>query len=184
MAKEGRHAYVGLHPRTRSPASARLDIHPFPELRSPKDGPGQPNPEEARRGDLPCLVGRSLIVMHRTRCLGCAGCSQTQTRPKTHSSTRDQSPLSLDPTTMMPLRVPGTEDEGRTPTIVSTDEAASASKQGQAIWQTKTPAPTNSLQSDCPGLLFTPSPEGRSRLPWTRSRSLDGFGAQMRSSPP
>ena len=35
-------------------ASARLVVHPFPELRSPKDGPGQPNPEETRRGDLPC----------------------------------------------------------------------------------------------------------------------------------
>ena len=34
--------------------SAQLVVHPFPELRSPKDGPGQPNPEEARRGDLPC----------------------------------------------------------------------------------------------------------------------------------
>ena len=128
--------WLGVRTAGYMAVSARLDVHPFPELQSPKDGPGQPNPEEARRGDLPCLVGRSLIVMHRTRCLGCV------------------------------------------------DEAASASRQGQAIWQNKSPTPTNSDQSDHPGQLFTPSPEGRSHLPWTRSRSLDDFGAQMRSSPP
>ena len=34
-------------------AFARLDVRTFLEHQSPKNGPGQPNPEEARRGDLP-----------------------------------------------------------------------------------------------------------------------------------
>ena len=32
---------------------ARLDVRTFPENQSLKNGPEQPNPEEARRGDLP-----------------------------------------------------------------------------------------------------------------------------------
>ena len=51
--------------------------------------------------------------------------------------------LSLDSTTTMPLRVPGMEDEGRTPTSASANKAASANRQGQAIRQTK-----NQLNSD------------------------------------
>ena len=70
-------------------------------------------------------------------------------------------PAGIEPATTMPLQVPGTEDEGRTPTSASADEAASASRQGQAIRQTK----TNSLfQSDRAEQLSTPSPEGRSRF--------------------
>ena len=34
-------------------AFVRLDDRTFPEHQSPKNGPGQPNPEEARQGDLP-----------------------------------------------------------------------------------------------------------------------------------
>ena len=51
--------------------------------------------------------------------------------------------FSIDPTTTMPPRVPRTENEGRTPTSASADDAASASRQGQAIRQTK-----NQLNSD------------------------------------
>ena len=48
-----------------------------------KHGPGQPNPEEARRD------GRPLVVVRQTRRLGCARCSQTQTRPKRARADRD-----------------------------------------------------------------------------------------------
>ena len=34
-------------------AFARLGVRTFPEHQSLKNGPGQPIPEEARRGDLP-----------------------------------------------------------------------------------------------------------------------------------
>ena len=32
-------------------ASARLDVHPLPELRSPEDGPGQPDADQRQRRD-------------------------------------------------------------------------------------------------------------------------------------
>ena len=34
-------------------AFAWIDVRTFPERQSPRSGPGQPNPEEARLGDLP-----------------------------------------------------------------------------------------------------------------------------------
>uniref|UniRef100_A0A8C4QY37 HTTM-like domain-containing protein n=1 Tax=Eptatretus burgeri TaxID=7764 RepID=A0A8C4QY37_EPTBU len=37
-------------------AFAQLDVRTFPEHQSPKNGPGQPNPEEARQGDLPYRI--------------------------------------------------------------------------------------------------------------------------------
>ena len=55
----------------------------------------------------------------------------------------------LEPATMMPLQVPGTEDEGRTPTSARADKAVSASRQGQAIREDpadKTLTPTASSQ--------------------------------------
>ena len=49
----GRIVRLGVRTAGYLAASAWLVVHTFPEHQSPKDGPGQLNPEEARRGDLP-----------------------------------------------------------------------------------------------------------------------------------
>ena len=51
-AQEGRRA-EGRERAGYLASFARLDDRTFPEHQAPKNGPGQPNPEEARRGDLP-----------------------------------------------------------------------------------------------------------------------------------
>ena len=85
----------------------------------------------------------------------------------------------LEPATTMPLQVPGTEDQGRTPTSTREDKAASTSRQGEAIpddpaGKPQLPANPNSLQSDRAKQLFTPRPGGRGLPLVTRPPPLTG----------
>ena len=70
---------------------------------------------------------------------------------------------------------------GRQPARARTKQRVPADKVRRSGRPKTNSTPT--LLSDRAKLFFTPSAEGMSRLPWTRSRSLDGFSVQMRSSP-
>ena len=90
--------------------------------------------------------------------------------------------VGLEPTTM-PLQVPGTEDERRTPTNTSADKAASTSRQGQAIPDDPAGKPQLPPVGSRRSIIHSPS-----RGEGTPSHNpppslLDGFGTRSARCP-